>query len=107
MSTLKINQKDYVVPQLGFEHMVQIENMGFSVIEMFNKQQVFSLAAAFVGVVADCERVDAVYLCEQHVNGGGDILDIYDAFGKAARESAFFRKLLKLDEEEKKEKTKK
>lgn len=107
MSTLKINQKDYVVPQLGFEHMVQMESMGFSVIEMFDKRQVFSLAAAFVGVVVGCEIEDAVHLCQQHIIGGGDVFDIYNAFEKAAKESAFFRKLLKLDEEEKKEKTKK
>lgn len=94
MANVKINQKNYVVPILNFSDMVVMEDMGFSVIELFQKQKIFSLATAFVGVVAKCTRPESEELCQQHVMGGGDIADIYDAFIEAANESAFFKKLL-------------
>ena len=49
---IRINSKNYVVPQLGFKHMTKMEDMGFSVPDLFQKQKVFSIATAFVGVVA-------------------------------------------------------
>lgn len=94
MANIKINQKNYTVHQLGFRDMVAMEDMGFSVIELFQRQKIFSLAVAFVGVVADCDRSEAEELCQQHILGGGNVLEIYEAFSKAVDESAFFKKLL-------------
>ncbi|POP34784.1 hypothetical protein C3B58_01220 [Lactonifactor longoviformis] len=91
---IKINQKNYSVAELSFKDMVHMEDMGFSVIEMFQKAKVFSLAVAFVGVCANCSREEAEHLCEQHVLGGGKIEDIYEAFNKAVEDSGFFKKLL-------------
>lgn len=106
MNNVVINQKNYVVHELGFKDMVHMEDMGFSVIDMMTKKQVFSLATAFTGVVAGCERAEAEELCQQHILGGGDIQDIYVAFMKAADESAFFKKLLNVKEEPEKKTTK-
>ena len=94
-----INHKKYTVPQLNFGHMTQMEEMGFSVIDMFKKKQAFALSTAFIGVVVGCEREDAEELAQQHVMGGGDIAEVYAAFMKAVDESDFFKKLL--NEEEK------
>lgn len=96
---IKINNKDYTVPQLGFKHMTQIEDMGFSVIEMISKKQMFSIAAAFTGVVVGCDRATAENLVEQHVFGGGGIASIYETFQKAVDQSAFFKKFLEEAEE--------
>ncbi|MBU9745735.1 hypothetical protein KTH81_18075 [Lachnospiraceae bacterium ASD3451] len=95
---LTINQKSYEVPQLGFKDMVHMESMGFSIIEMFQKQHFFSLAAAFVGVCTKCSREEAETLCEQHVLGGGNIEEIYTAFMDAVNSSGFFQKLLAKEE---------
>lgn len=94
MANVKINQKNYVVPRLNFSDMVAMEDMGFSIVELFQKQKIFSLATAFVGVVAKCSRPEAEELCQQHVMGGGDIADIYSAFMEAVNESDFFKKLI-------------
>lgn len=96
---IKINSKNYVVPQLGFKHMTQMEDMGFSVPNLFQKQKVFSIATAFVGVVAECERDEAENLIEQHILGGGKIEEIYKAFNEAVEQSGFFKKLLDQNEE--------
>lgn len=98
MSIVKINNKNYEVPQLGFKHMTQMEDMGFSILTMFQKQQIFSMATAFTGVVAACDREEAERLMEQHVLGGGDIVQIYKAFNDAINESGFFKKFLGIEE---------
>ena len=58
----------------------------------------------FVCVVAECERPQAENLLQQHIYGGGTILDIIDAFNNVVAESDFFQKMLgiKPAEEEKK-----
>lgn len=101
MVTVKINNKKYEVKELGFGDMVHMEEMGFSVIEAFKKKQLFSLAMAFTGIVANCDREDAENLCEQHILGGGNIADIVNAFNAAVEESGFFKKLLGKDQKEK------
>ena len=102
MATVKINNKKYDVPDLTFRHMAMMEEQGFSVIEAFRKKQIFLLAMGFVCVVTGEDREEAERLLEQHVLGGGDIADIYLAFGEAVDRSAFFRKMLGLEEEEQK-----
>lgn len=96
---IKINNKNYTVPQLGFKHMTQMEDMGFSVIEMLGRKQMFSIATAFTGVVVGCDRATAEELLEQHIFGGGSIAPIYETFQKAVDQSAFFKKFLEEAEE--------
>lgn len=97
---VKINNKLYDVPQLGFGQMVKMESIsGTSLVTMFQRQQVFILAEAFVATIANCEKEEADRLCEQHVMGGGALEDIYAAFAEAVNESGFFKKVLGLDGE--------
>ena len=105
MATVKINNKNYEVPRLGFAHMEKLESEGYDVIAMFRKRQVFAPASAFIMLCADCDREEANRLAEQHIYGGGKIDDIYNAFATAIEGSDFFRKVLGM--EEKKENTKK
>lgn len=92
---VKINNKNYTVPQFGFGEMARMEDVsGSSVITMFQKNQVFVLAEAFVAVVVGCDKEEADRLCEQHIMGGGSLNNIYESFVKAVGESAFFRQVL-------------
>ena len=99
MKTIKINNKNYIVPELTFRHFSQMEEQGFSVLEAFQKKQMFLLAMGFVCAVTGEDRNEAERLIEQHILGGGTIEDIMTAFGEAVSESGFFRKALGLDEE--------
>lgn len=113
---VKINQKTYKVPELTMEHYVKMEEQGFSIIEAFQKRQMMLVSMGFVCAVVGCERDDAEKLLTQHVLGGGNIVDIVNAFSKAVAESDFFMKMLGMDkkksemeetEEQEEEKTQK
>ena len=106
MATVKINNKKYEVPDLTFRHLAMMEEQGFSVLDAFRKRQIFLMAMGFVCVVTGEDREEAERLLEQHVLGGGDIGDIYAAFGEAVDRSAFFKNMLGLGEEEQKKTSK-
>lgn len=103
MATVKINQKNYEVPELTFRHSTMMERMGLPVEGMLSRNYLFTAISAFTAIVAQCEPEQAEYLVEQHVLGGGGMEEIYKAYVTALQESAFFRKLLHLDEQEKKQ----
>jgi hypothetical protein len=98
---VKINNKNYPVPELTFKHFSKMEEQGFSVVDAFRKEQALLIAMGFVCVVTGLERDDAENLIEQHVLGGGNIIDIVEAFTKAASESGFFKRMLGIKTEEK------
>lgn len=100
MNTITIDKHVYVIPQLGFKQYAQMERASDgSLIEAFRKKQFFVLAEAFVAVVANCSADKAAEIVESHVEGGGDLTDIVEAFASAIDESTFFKKMLKSDQE--------
>ena len=105
MATVTINNKKYEVPKLGFGHMEKLESEGYDIISMFQRRQVFAPASAFIMLCVGCDREQANYLAEQHIYGGGDLSDIYNAFVNAIGESDFFRKVLGVEEEKTPRKT--
>ena len=100
---VKINQKIYKVPELTMEHYVKMEEQGFSIIEAFQKRQMMLVAMGFTCAVVGCDRDDAEKLLTQHVLGGGNIVDIVNAFSKAVAQSDFFKKMLGLDKKKSEE----
>lgn len=104
MATVKINQKNYEVPELTFRHSKLMEQMGLPVEGMMSRNYIFSAVSAFTAIVARCEPEQADHLVEQHILGGGNLEDIYGAYAAAVQESNFFKKLLHLDEQEEKPK---
>ena len=105
MSTVKINNKTYEVPELTFTHSKQFEKYGVPLMRMFDLNLLFTIVSAFIAVVVGCDIDTADYLAEQHILGGGNIEDIYEAYTKAMSESLFFKTLL--ENQEKKTKAKK
>lgn len=104
MATVKINNKNYDVPELNFAHSKKMEQMGLPIEGLIDRKYIFTAASAFTAVVADCDAEYADRLIEQHIMGGGTLENIYTAYAKAVQESGFFKKLLGLDKEEKKPK---
>lgn len=99
VKTIKINNKSYKVPELRFEHMEALESEGYNIIDMFRKKQIFAPVSAFIMLVVGCEKEEANDLAEQHVLGGGNINDLYEAFSEALYDSSFFRKVLGIEDE--------
>lgn len=104
MATVKINNKSYVVPEFNFRHSKMMEQMGLPVEGMMSRRYVFTIASAFTAIVVGCDIEQADHLIEQHILGGGNLEGIFDAYARALNESAFFKKLLELDEAEEKAK---
>jgi len=100
MSTVKINNKKYNVPLLAFGDLTTMEAQGLSLFDAFKKNQIFTIAMGFTCVVAKVERTEAENMLQQHVLGGGDIIEVYKAFLEAVEKSDFFRKLLNQEETE-------
>lgn len=106
MAMVRINQKNYEVPELTFRHSKMMEQMGLPVEGMLSRNYLFSAVSAFTAIVAKCDPDQADHLVEQHILGGSGLEDIYSAYAAAIQESRFFRKLLHLDEQEKEPKKK-
>lgn len=104
MSTVKINNKNYEVPELTFRHSKLLEQYGVSIRNMVNIDAIFTITSAFVAIVAKCDLNTADELIEQHIFGGGDLKDIFNAYTKALNDSSFFTKLLESLGEEKEDK---
>lgn len=105
MVNVKINGKTYKVGELKFKDFTFMEEQGFSIVDAFSKGQYMLIAMGFTCVATGLERTGAEELIEQHVLGGGNVLDIVSAFRKAVSESVFFRKLLGVEEPVKKTKS--
>ena len=94
MVKVKINGKEYRVKEMQFGEYAKMEEQGFSIIDAFRKKQLLLIAMGFTCVAADCDREEAERLITQHVLGGGNVVDITNAFAEAVSESDFFQKML-------------
>lgn len=96
---VKINNQNYVVPDFKFSDFTKIEDYGFSLFNLIQKQNLFSIATAFVIIVAECDREEAERLCEQHILGGGDLSDFISKFNDGVEKAGFIKKMLMGSEE--------
>ena len=101
MSKVKINGKDYTVPELTFRHLPMMEKCGLTLKDMTSSRYIFTTVEVFTAIVCEWEIEQADYLLEQHILGGGNVLTIYDAFMDAMRDSGFFKTLLERGEKKK------
>jgi len=95
---LKINGKTYKTPELGFNEMCQLEDMGVQIIDMQRKP--FGCVRAFVALAMQTDAETAGNAIEEHLMNGGKLDDVYTEMVKAASESGFFQALNKAATEE-------
>lgn len=100
MVKVKINGKNYNVKEMAFAEYTKMEEQGFSILDAFRKKQMTLIAMGFVCAVVGCDRDEAERLITQHVLGGGNIIDITNAFADAVAESDFFQKMLGMTQDE-------
>ena len=94
MSSVKINNKTYAVPEFTFRHSKLLEQYGVSLKKLASADHILTIASAFVAIVTNTDVDTADHLIEQHMLGGGDLIEIYNAYVTALGESDFFKKLL-------------
>lgn len=98
---MRINGKEYRIPEIGFEQICQLEEAGIPIYDgkALNKKRM-SLIRAFVEIATGLESEDASHLIEQHLLGGGDIDGWIEEIMGSIENSGFFQAMLKKKQKE-------
>lgn len=86
-----INDKEYRIPELDFNAMCKLEDMGISLTEMDKK--VLTTIRGFMALAIDGDMETAGNELEKHLASGGSMEPIMEDINKAVSESGFFRSL--------------
>lgn len=100
MSKVKINNKEYDVPELTFRHTKSFERAGVPLSKMVSEEFLMNAISAFVQIVTGKNEEQSDFLIEQHVLGGGGLDGIAESYVKAVTDSHFFASLLKANTSE-------
>ena len=104
---MKICGKDYIVPELTFEHAEMLEReSGVGLYDIVFGKYTTMAARIFVQIVTGLDADDAKALLNEHVKVGGysALGDIVNAFVDAVFDSDFFCALLGLPNKAEREK---
>ena len=93
---MKINGTEYTMPELNFNTMCKLEDMGVSLTEM--DQKVLTTVRGFLALAMDDDMEKAGMEIEQHLASGGSLDPLMESINKAVNESGFFRALSKSQE---------
>lgn len=104
---MKLCGKDYIVPELTFEHAERLENeTGLRLYDVVFGNNTMAAVRAFVQIITGTDADDARALLNKHLTEGGykALGDLMDAFVDAVFESDFFCALLGLPNKAEREK---
>lgn len=88
---MKINNKEYTLPELNFNTLCELEDMGVSLSDFNTKAM--STVRAFIALEMGGDLNKAGKEFEAHLINGGDVKQIVDEINKTVNESGFFRAL--------------
>lgn len=88
---MKINGTEYTMPELNFNTMCKLEDMGVSLTEM--DQKVLTTVRGFLALAMGDDMEKAGMEIEQHLASGGSLDPLMESINKAVNESGFFRAL--------------
>ena len=88
---MKINGTEYTMPDLNFNTMCKLEDMGVSLTEM--DQKVLTTVRGFLALAMEDDMEKAGMEIEQHLASGGSLDPLMESINKAVNESGFFRAL--------------
>ena len=91
----KLNGKEYVLPELDFNTVCDLEERGFSLSDLNSKPMV--MLRAFVSVALKDEPLDAGTEIQAHLISGESLTSLIEAIRKSVEESDFFQQMLKED----------
>lgn len=89
-----INGKDYVVPELNNNAICDLADNGFDILSpAFKKKNPMSIARSLVAWIMGIDLEDAGDVLQEHIENGGELAPIIEAFGNAVSESGFIKAL--------------
>lgn len=86
-----INNIGYTLPELNFNTMCQLEEMGIALTDMDKK--VLTTVRGFLALAMDGDIEKAGKELEQHLSKGGSLDQMLQEINKAVETSGFFRAL--------------
>jgi len=86
-----INGKNYKIPELSFNTMCQLEDMGVSLTGMDKK--ILSTVRGFLALAMGGDLEKAGKEMEEHLANGGGLEEMMTEINKAVESSGFFRAL--------------
>lgn len=87
---MTINGKIYKMPELSFNAVCQLEDMGISLAD-FDKKPMAAIRGFLALAIGDTETAGREL--EAHIVNGGDFTEIIGEISKAVQESGFFQAL--------------
>lgn len=95
---MRINGKDYRIPELGFNTICDLEEKGISIYDITNpnvlRKKFMTIIRAFAGLATGLEPEEASYFIEQHLLSGGTMEGWLDEIIESVEKSDFFQKLV-------------
>ena len=88
-----INNKNYTIPELNFNTICTLEEMGISLTDMDKK--ILSTVRGFLALAMNGDYEKAGKEMEEHLENGGSLDEMLEEINKAVEESGFFQALNK------------
>lgn len=89
---MKINGNEYKIPELNFNTMCMLEDMGLSLTNMDKK--VLGTVRAFLALAMDGDEKKAGAEIEAHLINGGNLEEFMSEINEAVQNSGFFQALM-------------
>ena len=89
---MKVNNKEYKIPELNFNAMCTLEELGASFSEIDKKA--LSTVRAFLALAMGGDAEQAGKEIEAHIASGGKFDEIMEDISRAVEESDFFQTLM-------------
>ena len=91
MSKAIIAGKEYEIPEITFEEICRLEENGIYLLNMDPKQRnVATILRGLVAWIMDVEPEQASEVIQEHIQNGGNIIDILDKVYEAIADAGFF-----------------
>ena len=85
-----INGREYRIPEMDFETVCQLEENGISLLSMNEKNpKIATMIRAFVAWIMDVTPQRASAEIQEHIQNGGNIMDLLTAITTALETSGF------------------
>lgn len=90
---MRLNGRDYTIPELDFDAMCELEERGVYLLGMDEKNPKFAtMIRGFVAWVLDVPEKEASHEIQEHILSGGSLVQILEDITRAAEKGGFFKK---------------
>ena len=90
MSKVTINGKEYTIPEFTFDTVCELEENGVDLLSGVNDRKLATTVRGLVAWVTGYDTRSASREIQEHIENGGNIVDILNAISNEMSKSGFF-----------------